>query len=185
MNVPGNIANQLSNNNTIPYNKDFLSSVQLLENAGFAPFTDSSPMNSTLYQIFDRFVERTGLNTNSNVLKDDFLKENPSSRQAIYLYDTLENTFATRGTGERALIVDFLNKKIDQSITDKDIDESGTLTAVESGINESLFQDIDADGNNEINAQEMKNNFFNDFTQFNSVLNYFRNTSGNLVDTYA
>ena len=185
MNVAGYITSQLENSVAIPYHRDYLGSVQLLQNSGFTPYTDTSPMNSTLYRIFNRFVERTGLNTNPNALKDDFLKENPPSRQAINLYDSLENTFASRGSGEKAAIVDFLNKKIDEFISDKDTDDSGSLSADESGITATLFQTIDTNRNNEINAQEMRDNFYTNFSQLNNVLNYFQNTPGVLIDVTA
>lgn len=185
MDVTGYISNQLNGNLNVPYSRDYLGSIQLLENSGFNPFSDTSPLNSTLYQIFNRFVEKTGLNTDANTLKDEFLEENPSTRQAVNLYGSLENTFAIRNAGEQAAIVDFLNQKIDDFITEKDTDDSGTLTQSESKLTETLFQNIDSNRDEEINAQEMENNFYSNFTQLNNVLNYFQNTPGTLINILA
>jgi hypothetical protein len=185
MDVLGYISNQLDGNRAIPYTKDYLGAVQLLEGSGFSPFSDTSPLSSTLYQIFNRFVEKTGLDTNPNVLKDEFLEQNPSSRQAINLYGALENTFAARGVGEKAVIVDFLNKRIDEFVTEKDTDETNTLTREESGLTDRLFQTIDANRDEEINAEEIQDNFYTNFTQLNNVLNYFQNTPGALIDVFA
>lgn len=185
MDVLGYISNQVDGIRTIPYTKDYLGAVQLLEGSGFNPFFDTSPLNSTLYQIFNRFVEKTGLDTNTNVLKDEFLEQNPAARQAISLYGALENTFASRGAGEKAVIVDFLNQKIAEFITENDIDETNTLTREESGLTERLFQTIDANRDEEINAEEIQDNFYTNFTQLNNVLDYFQHTPGALIDIFA
>jgi hypothetical protein len=186
MDVAAYISNQLDSTRTISYTKDYLGATQLLENSGFSPYADStSPFSSTLYQIFNRFVEKTGLNTNPNTLKDEFLEQNPSSRQAIDLYGALENTFAAQGPGEKAIIVDFLNKKIDEFITENDADKTGTLTFDEADFTDTLFQTIDTNQDEEITASEIQDNFYNNFTQLHNVLNYFQNTRGVLIDIFA
>jgi hypothetical protein len=184
MDVLGYISNQLDSMR-MPYTKDYLGAVRLLEDSGFNPFSDTSPLNSTLYQIFNRFVEKTGLDTNPNVLKDELLEQYPFTRQALSLYGALENSFAPRGTGEKAIIVDFLNKKIDEFITEKDTDENSTLTREESGLIERLFQIIDANRDEEINSEEIQDIFYTHFTQLNNVLDYFQNTPGALIDIFA
>ena len=185
MDVLGYISNQVDASRTIPYTKDYLGAVQLLEGSGFNPFSGTSPLNSTLSQIFNRFVEKTGLDTNANVLKDEFLEQNPAERKALSLYGALENTFASRGAGEKTIIVDFLNQKIDEFITENDTDETGTLTRKESGLTGRLFQSIDANRDEEINAEEIQDNFYTNFTQLNNVLDYFQNTPGALIDIFA
>ncbi|MGE5344265.1 MAG: hypothetical protein ACM3SY_22590 [Candidatus Omnitrophota bacterium] len=168
-----------------PYPSDYLGSVQLLQNSGFSPLSDSSPLNSTLYEVFNRFVQKTGLDTTASKLKDEYLASNPSMQRAIDLYSALENTFASKAPGEQAAIVDFLNGKIEDFVTEKDTDQSGTLTQEEAGVDQTLFRSIDADNDNTINSEEMESHFYSDFTQLNNVLNYFQSTSGALLDLYA
>lgn len=185
MEVQGFIANQLDSNAARIYTPDYLGSVQLLEKSGFSPFTRSSPLESTLFQVFNRFVEKTGLNADSNQLKDEYLTENPSVQRAVDLYSALDNSFAARGAGEKAAIVDFLNSKIDDYITEKDANENKTLSRDESGFSQTLFRAIDANRDAEIDTEEIQDNFYNDFSQLNNVLNYFQSTPGVLVDMYA
>jgi hypothetical protein len=184
MDVQGFLSNQLDGNTAIRYKPDYVGSVQLLENSGFNPFSDSSPITSTLNHIFNRFVQKTGLDTNSNQLRDEFLQSNPGTQNAISIYNALENTFATKSTDQKAAIVDFLNSKIDNFISQKDLNDNNQLTQEESGLTDTLFSKIDANRDMEINAEELQGNFYNDFNQLNSVLDYFQNTPGALLDLY-
>ncbi len=185
--ITGYLSNQFDSNVPIKgsYASDYLGSVQLLEKAGFSPFAEKSVIGSTLYQVFDRFVKKTGLDTTANKLKDEYLQDSPSSQHAMNIYSILENTFTPKGPGEKAAIVNFLNSKIDEFVSTKDTDTSGSLTLEESGINESIFKNLDTNRDNQINASEMKKSFYEDFKQLNYVLDYFQNTPGTLVDTYA
>jgi hypothetical protein len=70
-------------------------------------------------------------------------------------------------------------------VTEKDRNQTGTLTQEESGLTETLFSTIDANRDKEINSEELRTNFYNDFTQLNNVLNYFQNTPGILIDVSA
>lgn len=185
-NLHGFISGQLDQNTSVSnFRPDYLGSVQLLEQAGFSPFTESSPLNSTLFQVFNRFVQKTGLDTTASKLKDDYLQENPSAQRAVDLYSSLENTFASRGSGEQAAIVDFLNSKIDDFITSRDSDENSILSQEESGLTDTLFQEVDADRSGGVTAEEFRGNFYSDFSQLNNVLNYFQNTTGTLLDVTA
>lgn len=184
MEVLGYIANNLDSSAARTYTQDFVGSVRMLEDSGFSPFTRSSPLDSTLFSIFNRFVEKTGLDTDSTQLGEDYLKENPSARRAVNLYGALENTFASRGAGDKAAIVDFLNSKIDDFVSDKDTDKNKALNQEESGLTDTLFRSIDKNRDAEINTEEVQENFYKDFSQLNNVLNYFQNTPGALIDTY-
>jgi len=185
--IAGYVTNQFdrSNISTNTFPTDYLGSIQLLDKSGFSPYTDNSPTNSVLYSIFNRFVQKTGLDTTANKLKDEYLQNNASAQNAISLYGALENTFATKRPGEQAAIVDFLNTKIEDFITQKDSNQTGSLTQNESGISGEIFNAIDSNRDSVINSQEMQDNFYRDFTQLNNVLNYFQNTSGALIDIYA
>lgn len=183
-NVATYLSNQFNNASTIPP-ADYVNSVKILENSGFSSFSESNPLSSTLTQIFDRFVQKTGLDTDSNKLQDEFLHENPSTRKALNLYSALENTFATQSSGQKASIVDFLNTKIDDLVSDKDVDGNKTLNQEESGFDETFFNQVDKDQDYEITGAEIKNNFFSNFSQLNNVLNYFQSSRGNLVDVLA
>jgi hypothetical protein len=185
MDVVGFISNQLGNNGSVTYTRDYLGAVQLLDNSGFSPYSDISPLDSSLQQIFNRFVRKTGLGTHANALKDEFLEQYPATRQAIDLYGALENTFSAWGSGEKAAIVDFLNSRIDDFITQTDTDDTLDLTFEESGLTASLFQSLDANSDDTIDAAEIQDSFYNDFQQLNSVLNYFQNTPGSLIDMFA
>jgi hypothetical protein len=183
--VASYIDSQLPGQSSVNYTTDYVGAVKLLENSGFSPFEGSgSPLNATLNQIFDRFVQKTGLDTTSNKLKDDFLQENPKTQQALNLYSGLENTFAVKSSGDQAAIVDFLNFKIDDFVTTNDSDQNNTLTQEESSLSDTLFQEIDADRNSEITGTELKDNFFNNFNELNNVLNYFQSNRGILIDVY-
>lgn len=179
------IANQLSGNISANYSTDYVGAVQLLEKSGFSPFSDTSPLSSTLNQIFDRFVQKTGLDSTSTKLKDEYLGENPSTQRALNLYGALENTFATKSPGEKASIVEFLNTKIDDLITGKDTDQNKTLNQKESGFTADYFLEVDKNNDSEISADELKNNFFSTYSQLNNVLDYFQSNRGVLLDTYA
>ncbi len=183
-NIEGYISNQLDGGVSGNYTTDYVGAVKLLETSGFSPFSDSSPLGATLSQIFDRFVQKTGLDTTSNKLKDEFLQENPTTQQALDLYSALENTFSTKTIGEKASIVDFLNTKIDDFVTTKDSDTNNTLNQEESGLTDTLFLEVDADKDSEISGDELRNNFYSNFNELNNVLNYFQNTRGVLIDVY-
>lgn len=186
MNVYEYAASQLDLNKTAAptYTRDYVGAVQMLEDSGFSPFTQSSPLDSTLTQIFDRFVQKTGLGTDANTLRSQYLEENPAMQRAMNLYDSLENTFASRGAGEKAAIVDFLNTKIDDYFASKDQNNDNTLTLDESEFSETLFEEADANRDAQLSTEEVRNNFYQGFQQLNNVMDYFRNTRGNLVDIY-
>lgn len=189
--MPTNIASYINSNldqlgtNAAVYSTDFVGASRMLEDAGFNPFTQTSPLDSTLSQIFDRFVQKTGLDSNSNDLKDEFLQENPTTRQALGLYNSLENTFGSKSAGQQAAIVDFLNTKIDEFLTDQDEDSDSLLTQQESGLDDTLFNQVDKDQDYKISTEELKNNFYNNFAELNNVLNYFQGNRGVLVDIFA
>ncbi|MCP5052255.1 MAG: hypothetical protein GY940_34120 [bacterium] len=184
LNVASYISSQLDGNVSPSYSADYVGAVQLLENTGFSPFSDASPLNSTLNQVFDRFVRKTGLDTTSNKLTDEFLQENPGTRRALNLYSALENTFSTRSAGQKSAIVDFLNTKIDEFVSTKDSNQNNTLSREEAGIDETLFDEIDDDRDLEINNDELRNNVLADFKEFNNILNYFQNGRGVLIDVF-
>lgn len=179
-------AGQLNANraDTSTYTPDMVGAVQLLEDSGFAPFSQNSPLDSSLTQIFDRFIQKTGLATDAGALKDDFLAANSNIQRSLGVYDALENTFSSRGSGDKAAIVDFLNTKIDDYFAERDQNSDTTLTLEESGFSETLFEEADADGDAQLSSQETRDNFYEGYRQLNNVLDYFRNSTGNLVDTY-
>jgi hypothetical protein len=178
------IANQLNGNVSTKYGTDYVGSVQLLEKSGFSPFTDASPYSSTLNQVFDSFVQKTGLDSTATKLKDEYLGKNPSTQRALNLYSALENTFATKTPGEKSSIVGFLNTKIDDLFTAKDADGTKTLNQKESGFSDSYFLEVDKNNDAQISVDEMKNNFYGTYSQLNNVLDYFQSNRGVLLDTY-
>ncbi len=184
-NIIDQAAAQLNRGQTVPYTRDYVGAVQLLEDSGFSPFGDTSPLSATLNQVFSRFVEKTGLGVDSNTLRDEFLAGNPTTRRALRLYEALENTFSSRRVGEQAAIVDFLNTKIDDFIATKDRDSDDLLALEESAMPPTLFEEADANRDSQLNSEELRNNFFNNFPELNNVMNYFRSTRGLLVDVFA
>jgi hypothetical protein len=185
LDIANYISNQFGSNVTASYSADYVGAVQLLENSGFSPFSDSSPLNSTLNQVFDRFVRKTGLDTTSNQLTDEFLEENSSTRRALNLYSALENTFSSRSAGQKSAIVNFLNTKIDEFISTKDSNDlNTTLNQEESGFDDTLFDEIDADRDQEISAEELRSNFLEDFKELDNILNYFQSNKGVLIDVF-
>lgn len=184
-NIIDQTAAQLNRGQTVPYTRDYVGAVQLLEDSGFSPFGDTSPLSATLNQVFSRFVEKTGLGADSNTLRDEFLAENPATQRALGLYQALENTFSSRGAGEQAAIVDFLNTKIEDFIATKDQNSDDELTLEESELTPTLFEEADANRDSQLNTEELGNNFFNDFPELNNVMNYFRSTPGLLLDVFA
>ncbi|MCP4213692.1 MAG: hypothetical protein GY765_03500 [bacterium] len=185
MQSTGYVSNQFNDAANIPYSHDFVGAVQMLGDAGLAPFSDSSPLSSTLSQIFTEFVEKTGLNSDSTTLKNDFLAQTPSAGRAMDLYESLDNTFSARGEGEQAVIVDFLNSRIDSFITDNDQDGDGSLNAEESTLSTDRFNTVDADSNLKLNSEEIQNDFYGGYRELGNVLNHFRSNSGVLLDLYA
>jgi hypothetical protein len=189
--MPTNIASYINSNldqlgtNAALYSTDFVGASRMLEDAGFSPFTKASPLDSTLSQIFNRFVQKTGLDSNSNDLKDQFLQKNPTTRQALGLYNSLENTFGSKSSGQQAAIVDFLNTKFDEFVTGKDSDSDNLLAQEESGLDDTLFNEVDSDQDYQLSADELKNNFYNNFSELNNVLNYFQGNRGVLIDVLA
>ncbi len=167
------------------YTQDYLGAVRMLEESGFSPFSKRSPLNSTLNQVFGRFVEKTGIGEDASVLIDDFLKENPQTQRALNLYGSLENNFTTVGKGQQAEIVEFLNGRIDAYVSQKDQNSDETLTLQESDISETLFEDIDMNNDSQLEADELKRNFYEGYREFSDVLNYFRTTPGVLIDFYS
>lgn len=189
--MPTNISSYINSNldqlgtNAAVYGTGFVGASRMLEDAGFNPFSSASPLDSTLSQIFNRFVQKTGLDSNSNDLKDEFLQENPTTRQALGLYNSLENTFGTKSSGQQAAIVDFLNTKIDEFVSEKDEDSDGLLTQKEYGLEDTLFNQVDSDQDYKVSTEELKTNFYNNFAELNNVLNYFQGNRGVLVDVFA
>ncbi len=156
----------------------------MLEKAGFSPFSSGSPLNSSLNQVFNRFIKKTGLDTTTEKLKEQFFTNNANTRKALDVYQSLENTFSYKGEGEQPAIVDFLNNKIEGFVAEQDTNEDDTLTLKESEITESLFDEIDTNRDSRINTDEIKSNFYSDFQQLNNVMDYFRSTPGVLVDIF-
>ncbi len=183
-NVLDQAATQLNRGGAVPYSQDYVGSVKLLENSGFSPFTDGSPLGSTLNQVFSRFVEKTGIGTDAAALKTEFLGENPPAQRAMGLYNALENTFGARGEGEQAAVVDFLNTKIDDFVAAKDQDSDNMLTLEESEISPTLFEEADRNRDSQLNSEELRNNFYNNSRELSSVMNYFQSTPGVLLDIY-
>lgn len=176
---------QLNRSGATSYNRDYMGAVRLLENSGFSPYAESSsPLGGTLNQVFSRFVEKTGLGMDAATLQEEFLGGNSSTRRAMGLYNALENTFGSRGKGEQSAIVDFLNTKIDDYVTTKDRNSDSMLTLEESELTPTLFEEADANRDSQLNSEEMRNNFYNNFQELNNVLDYFRSTPGVLLDVY-
>ena len=187
LNIANYISNQFGSNGNVAasYSADYVGAVQLLENSGFSPFGNSSPLNSTLNQVFDRFVRKTGLDTTSNELTDEFLQENPNTRRAMNLYSALENTFSSRSPNQKSAIVNFLNTKIDEFVTTKDSNDiNTTLNQEESGFDDEFFLEVDADNDLEISTEELRSNFIEDFKELDNILNYFQSNKGVLIDVF-
>lgn len=183
-NVLDQTASQLNRGGAVNYSQDYVGAVKLLENSGFSPFADSSPLGATLNQVFSRFVEKTGLGTDASALRNEFLGENPPTRRALGLYNALENTFGARGEGDQASIVDFLNTKIDDFVATKDQNSDDMLTLEESELSPTLFEESDQNRDSQVNAEELRNNFYSNYQELNSVMSYFQSTPGILLDVY-
>lgn len=183
-NVLDQTAAQLNRGGAVPYTRDYVGATRLLEDSGFSPFTGGSPLGSTLNQVFSRFVEKTGLGTDASALRDEFLKENSTARRALGLYNALENTFGARGESEKAAIVDFLNTKIEDFVATNDQNSDSMLTLEESALSPTLFEEADRNRDSQLNAEELRNNFYNNFQELNNVMNYFQSTPGILIDIY-
>lgn len=164
------------------YTRDFVGSVRMLEDAGFSPFTKNSPLDSAITQVFSRFVDKTGIGENTATLRSDFLEQYPGTQRALDLYSSLQNTFASKGAGEQAGIVDFLNSRIDEYIAEKDQNEDQMLTLEESEFSESLFERADSDSDNQLNTGEISNDFFEKYQAFSNVVHYFQRTPGTIVN---
>jgi len=175
---------QLNRGGVVPYTRDYVGAVKLLENSGFSPFTGGSPLGSTLNRVFSRFVEKTGLGADASILRNEYLEENSIARRALGLYNALENTFGARGESEKAAIVDFLDTKIEEFVAAKDQDDDGMLTLEESELSPTLFKEADRDRDSQLSAEELRNHFYNNFPELNNVMNYFQSTPGILIDVY-
>ncbi len=180
----GYMTENLNRGSVAPFTKDYLGAVRFLEESGFSPYKSEGPLSSTLNQVFDRFVQKTGIGSDSGSLKNAYLTANPTAQRAMDLYSSLENTFSARRPNDQAAIVDFLNTKIDEYVTEKDLDSDEVLTLQESSFSDSLFEEVDADKDSRVNADELKDNFYDNYQQMNNVLNYFQQTPGVLVDVY-
>lgn len=184
MDVSGYYSGLLNQTAVIPYTQDFVGGVQLIEKSGFLPFKDKEPLNSTLNQIFEEFKQKTGFEVNISELKDEFLDKNPQTRNAMNLYNSLENTFSNK-LNEPSAIENFLNEKIDEYITDYDTDNDKELNNEELNINDERFNEIDSGKDRKINANEIKDNFYGKFNSLKNILNYFKANPGTFLDTYA
>ena len=171
MEVSGYYSGQLNRGNgIIPYSRDYVGSVQLIEDSGFIPFKNKKPLNSTLNQIFEEFKDKTGFNVDVQELKDEFLDKNPKTRSAMNLYNSLASTFSSDVDSPSA-IENFLNKKIDEYVSAKDTDDDKALTSSEADLNTTLFTEINSNKDDNIDVKEIKNNFYDKFNSLKNILN--------------
>jgi len=184
MDVSSYYSGLLNQTAVTPYSQDFVGGVQLIEKSGFLPFKEKEPLNSTLNQIFEEFKQKTGFDVDVNELKNEFLDNNPQTRNAMNLYNSLENTFSSK-LNEPSAIENFLNDKIDEYISDYDTDNDNELNTEEIDITDTKFKEIDKEKNGKINSDEIKNNFYEKFNSLKNILNYFKTNPGTLLDTYA
>jgi hypothetical protein len=150
-----------------PFSRNYLGSVQLLENTGFSPFSEKSPVNSALNQVFSNFAQQNQLTTSSTALKNEFLGKNPGVRRALNTYDALEKTFAPKGPGQESAIVDFMNSKLEE-------DRPGSLQSPST-----------TTGGQTSGSDQTGSDLARDFSPLRRILDYFSNPSGNLVDLWA
>ncbi len=186
MDVTGYVSGQLNRSGgaVVPYTKNYVGGVQLIEDSGFQPFSDKQPLNSTLNQVFETFREKTGFDVDSESLRDQFLERNPATRNAMNLYNALGTTFTSR-LGAGAPIEDFLNERIETFIAEADEDEDGGLNRSESNLDEMDFINADRNDDDRIDSDEMKDTLYNGFNSLKNILNHFRNNPGTFVDMYA
>jgi hypothetical protein len=185
MDVSGYYSGQLnSSNGIVPYSRDYVGSIKLIEDSGFIPFKNKKPLNSTLNQIFEEFRDKTGFDVDVQELKDEFLDKNPKTRSAMNLYNSLASTFSNDVDNPSA-IEDFLNEKIDEYVSAKDTNGDKALTSSETDLNTTLFTEIDSNKDDNIDINEIKSNFYDKFNSLKNILNYFKANPGNLIDTYA
>ncbi|MCP4154012.1 MAG: hypothetical protein GY757_40170 [bacterium] len=184
MDVTEYAAYTVNQQGVVPYTKDYVGGVRLLQDSQFFPFKQDSPFGSTITQVFDEFIQKTGIGLDAETLRGDFLEEYPSTQRALDLYGALKNNFTPKGAGEKATIVDFLNNQLDEYIETNDTDQDQALTLVETDMDADIFEATDADNDLRITADEMKNNFYENYEELDNVMNYFRSNSGSLVDTY-
>ena len=91
------------------------------------------------------------------------------------------------GTGsvlDRAAIVDVLDTKIEDFVTLKDQNGDSMLTLEESVLSTTLFKEADRNRDSQLSAEELRDNFYNNFPELNNVMNYFQTTRGILVNVY-
>ncbi|MCP4154935.1 MAG: hypothetical protein GY757_44845 [bacterium] len=193
MEVTNYIANPSIGRAGPPADPGNFDTVQILEDAGFATSAADTPLDATLTDIFGKFIDKTGIQTTSGQLKNEFLAQNPSIQNAVDLYSQLENTFAPKSSSQKSAIVDFLNTKIDTYFQERHIESPNSLSRTEAGIPTDAYLEIDSNAdvgirgsNNDwlINKLEMQSNFFSNSGGLNSIVNYFSRASGSFVDTY-
>ncbi len=170
----------------VPFPQDYSGVIKLLETSGFSPFKYSnSPVESTLTEIFDTFSKSTGDTYSARDLNSEFLQANPRVRNSLNIYNTIQNAFTPVEAGARSSLETFLRTKIDDFIGQKDVDLSGGIERGEAEYNEELFQQIDSDGNEILDAEEIEENFYNGFDALQNILSYFRPPTGSFVDLTA
>ncbi len=171
----------------ISYTKNYSGGIQLLKDSGFSPYkyNSGSPLDSTLYQVLNKFVEKTGIQTDTSALKDSFLEANPDVEKAVNLYSSLEQTFSLQKYRDKTAIMDFLDQQINSFFLERNTDDENSLTRTEAGIPTPIFLDIDANGDWKINKNEMKENLYGDFKELNNIIQFFEGNPGTLVDTYS
>lgn len=167
-----------------PYGRNYVGGVQLLQDSGFDPFTDRSPAQSALNQVFADFSRRLPGAGSATELEREFLSGNGGVRRAINLYDTLENAFSPSGSGKEAPIVSFLNERVDRYLNEKDTDGNGTLSSQEIGLKTGETSPLDGNADGSLSGAEIKQGMAEGNSPLRRILDYFRNPPGQVVDLY-
>jgi len=179
------VANIQVNQAVQPYSRSYGGGVQLLQDTGFTPFSAKSPAQSALNQVFADFSRRLPGAGSATELEREFLNGNGGVRRALNLYDTLENAFSPRGSGEEAPIVSFLNERVDRYLSEKDADGNGSLSGQEIGLKTGETSLLDGNADGDLTGAEIKQGMVEGNSPLRRILDFFRNPPGQVVDLYA
>lgn len=170
----------------VPFPQDYTGVVQLLETSGFSPFKYSnSPVESALSEVFDTFIKSTGSNHTVSDLNKEFLEANPQVRNSLNIYNTIQNAFSPVERGSKSTLENFLKTKIEDFISQNDIDSSGGIERGEAGYGDDKFLQLDADHDDVVDAEEIEEGFYDGFKALENILDYFRPPAGTFIDLTA
>jgi hypothetical protein len=167
------------------YGRDYVGGVQLLQDSGFDPFSERSPVRSALNQVFADFSRRLPGGSSAVKLEEGFLADNAGVRRAVGLYDALDKAFSPAGPGGEAPVVSYLNKQVDEYVKSRDQNGDNLLSTIESGLAAERAAAFDFNRDNQLSGAEIKRGVLEGNSPLQRILGYFNNPPGQVVDLYA